>query len=119
MFEWPIVAVFRWSQWIANPPKLVRQCLSGEYRNDTKTLIIDFWAFPIFASVIIEAIVLTTYNVDLLSTPALLAIYLIFTSLRSFIAIALLFALLKLLDVRSDFGAVAVCYTIVVVYTPV
>jgi hypothetical protein len=45
--------------------------------------------------------------------------YLILASLRSFIAVALLFALLKLLHLRSDFGAVAVCYTIAVVYTPV
>jgi len=119
VLEWPIVAIFRWSQWIANPPKLISQCLSEGYQNDTPRLIKDYWTLPIFISVAVEAIVLTTYNIDLLSTPALLLIYLLSVCLRSFIAIAILFALLKMFHIRSDFGVVAICYTIAVVYAPV
>ena len=118
IFEWPIAAIFRWSQWIANPPGRIRHCLSEGYQNDTPRLVKDYWTLPIFISVVVEAIVLATY-VDLFSAPALLAVYLVYVCLRLFIATAILFGLLKVSHVRSDFGVVAVCYTIAVAYSPV
>jgi hypothetical protein len=119
LFEWLIISAFRWVKWTASPLNLIEQCLRENYQTDTERLVKDYWIFPIVVSVAVEAGVLAAYNIDLLSRVPLTLMYVIFVLMRSLIATAVLFCLLRLFRIRADFGTVALCYTIAVVYSPV
>ena len=103
---------------MANPLALIQQCLSENYQHDPEKLVKDYWIVPIFISVAVEAGVLAAYNIELLSRIPLTVTYVIFVLSRSLIATAVLFWVFRLFRVRVEFGTVALCYTVAVVYSP-
>jgi hypothetical protein len=103
---------------MANPLTLIQQCLGANYHHDPEKLLKDYWIIPIFISVAVEAGVLAAYNIELLSRIPLTVTYVIFVLSRSLIATAVLFWVLRVFGLRAEFGTVALCYTVAVVYSP-
>lgn len=120
LWDWLLDAATGWMARLSAPSELVRSCVQESSRSTWNGVVKKIWAFPIFCSVILDAVLtFSAYGFDLSSNIPILIAYFLWTITKWFIAAAAVYLSLKLFRLTATFGVVVACYTVVVIYAPV
>ncbi|MGA2311769.1 MAG: hypothetical protein ABSF87_05295 [Xanthobacteraceae bacterium] len=99
-----ITALFDWARYLFAPFDLIRETATLGLENNTSRLIVGYWSAPIFLCIVADALVLRTYGIKLESDTVLTVFYLAFRVLRVLFGGYLLFAVLRLMNVKVSPG---------------
>jgi hypothetical protein len=114
-----VVLGLDWAQQLINPLNVVRCSLRENYHDDLSALFVKYWAFPIVLTFAANAVVFHIYNIEITQHLEFLILYLVSLSLKLFFAAFIIHATLKVVGLESKLGVVFLCYSIIVIYSPI
>jgi hypothetical protein len=120
LWDWLLDTATGWMARLTSPSQLVRSCIQENSVGGWTGIVKKYWAFPIFCSVILDAVItFSAYGFDLSSNIPILITYFLWTIMKWLMAAVAVYLSLKFFRLTATFGVVLACYTVVVIYAPV
>ena len=110
---------FSWAQYIANPVGLINHCLRTNYQKHWQNLFVQIWIFPIFISVMVDAVALNWYGIEVPIQVAFTFLYFVCVILKFLVELSILYFIPTVFRLRRDWGVICVALTITVIYSPI
>ena len=113
-----IAALFAWLVQLFRPYSIVRAIFEQNLQDNPSGIVASFWFIPIVLLLGTDFVVLHFYGADFATYWPLTLLYLAFVSLKLVFEAFVLFAVLRLMSVNVTPGMAFVCFSLIVIYTP-
>ena len=121
MLNWPqsvITALFVWLVYLFRPYAAIGDIFEQKLQDSPSAIVGKFWFIPIALTLSTDFVVLRFFGADFANYWPLTLLYLAFVSLKLVFEAFVLFAVLHLMKVDVSPGMSFVCFTLIVIYTP-
>jgi hypothetical protein len=107
-----------WAVHVFRPIEMVNQLVKKNYQDRLTETIYKFWLLPIGVSLLINAVILYSYGIDVEAHKAFSALTVVLDTVELVAECFILFGLLIAMGATVRVGDVFVCYTVIVIFSP-
>jgi hypothetical protein len=111
--------IYDWAIHMFRPVAMVNRLLDKNYEDKLTETVFKYWLLPIVVSLLINSVILYSFGINVEEHKFLSALTVVLDTVELIAECFILYALLVMVGARPYVGDVFVCYTVIVVFSPV